>query len=140
MMLGEAGPSSKRIKTVENDDGIVKQLFTLIVDDDPIVCKIHSSILNSVGFIAQVASNGKEAVDLFRSGVTFDIVFIDMDMPIMNGIEATKQLRAMGVTCKIVGVTSRDNEAKEAFLEAGLDFCHLKPLTVAKVTPFLELL
>ncbi|KAI9186325.1 hypothetical protein LWI28_016191 [Acer negundo] len=114
-----------------------KQVSALIVDDDRVIRKIHSTILRSLKVKSEMAVNGKEAVDLFRSGANFDIVFMDLEMPIMNGIEATKELRAMGVTCKIVGVTSRDNEVKEAFLEAGLDFCHLKPLTVAKVTPLL---
>ncbi|KAK3197885.1 hypothetical protein Dsin_021300 [Dipteronia sinensis] len=123
---------------LETNDETKKQVSALIVDDDHVIRKIHSMILRSLKVKSEMAVNGKEAVDLFRSGANFDIVFIDLEMPIMNGIEATKELRAMGVTCKIVGVTSRDNEAKEAFLEAGLDFCHLKPLTVAKVTPFLE--
>ncbi|KAH7571799.1 hypothetical protein JRO89_XS04G0144500 [Xanthoceras sorbifolium] len=52
---------------------------------------------------------------------------------------ATKELRDMGVTSKIVGVNSCDTDAeKKAFIEAGLDFCLLKPLNEAKATPFLE--
>ncbi|TXG65813.1 hypothetical protein EZV62_007088 [Acer yangbiense] len=69
----------------------------------------------------------------------FDIVFMDLGMPIMNGIEATKELRAMGVVCKIVGVTSCENtDEKEAFKQAGLDILHEKPLTLAKVNSILE--
>ncbi|KAL5770493.1 hypothetical protein ACOSP7_014647 [Xanthoceras sorbifolium] len=141
MYLGEAGSSSNRMKSVEekNDEPIRKTLSALIVDDDALIRKVHLTILKSLGFVAQVASNGKEAVDVFRSGANFDIVFIDMDMPIMNGIEATKELRDMGVTSKIVGVNSCDTDAeKKAFIEAGLDFCLLKPLNEAKATPFLE--
>ncbi|KAK0601455.1 hypothetical protein LWI29_024413 [Acer saccharum] len=123
---------------LEANDETKKQVSALIVDDDRVIRKIHSMILRSLKVKSEMAVNGKEAVDLFRSGANFDIVFMDLEMPIMNGIEATKELRAMGVTCKIVGVTSRDKEVKEAFLEAGLDFCHLKPLTVAKVTSLLE--
>ncbi|TXG66660.1 hypothetical protein EZV62_007935 [Acer yangbiense] len=52
---------------------------------------------------------------------------------------ATKELRAMGVVCKIVGATSCENAAeKEAFKQAGLDILHEKPLTLAKVNSILE--
>ncbi|KAH7571800.1 hypothetical protein JRO89_XS04G0144600 [Xanthoceras sorbifolium] len=141
MYLGEAGSSSNRMKSVEekNDEPIRKTLSALIVDDDALIRKVHLTILKSLGFVAQVASNGKEAVDVFRSGANFDIVFIDMDMPIMNGIETTKALRAMGVNCKIVAVTSRGTDVEmEDFVQAGVDFFHVKPLTVAKVIPFVE--
>ncbi|KAH7571801.1 hypothetical protein JRO89_XS04G0145000 [Xanthoceras sorbifolium] len=128
MYLGEAGSSSKKMKTVEekNHKPIRKKLSALVVDDDPLIRKVHSAILKSLGFIAQLASNGKEAVDVFRHGANFDIVFIDMDMPIMNGIEVQQQRRyetCMGVTCKIVAVTSRGTDVEmEDFVQAGADF------------------
>ncbi|KAK2652278.1 hypothetical protein Ddye_012134 [Dipteronia dyeriana] len=51
---------------------------------------------------------------------------------------ATKELRAMGVVCKIVGVTSCENTAKkEAFKHAGLDILHERPLSLAKVNSIL---
>ncbi|KAK2638669.1 hypothetical protein Ddye_026464 [Dipteronia dyeriana] len=130
MSLGDKGSSSK---------GIEKPFTALIVDDNSLMLKMHESILKSIGITTQVAHNGKEAVDIFHSGANFDIVFMDMEMPIMNGIEATKELRAMGVVCKIVGVTSCENAAeKEAFKQAGLDILHEKPLTLAKVNSILE--
>ncbi|KAK0594566.1 hypothetical protein LWI29_026287 [Acer saccharum] len=130
MSHGGEGSSSK---------GTEKPFTALIVDDNFLMHKMHESILKSIGITTQIAHNGKEAIDIFRSGANFDIVFMDMEMPIMNGIEATKEPRAMGVVCKIVGVTSCENtDEKEAFKQAGLDILHEKPLTLAKVNSILE--
>ncbi|MED6132987.1 hypothetical protein PIB30_024064 [Stylosanthes scabra] len=53
---------------------------------------IHGKMLNSVGIKNQVVQNGKEAIDLHLSGQTFDLILIDMDMPIMNGIQTSRAI------------------------------------------------
>ncbi|XP_031282593.1 two-component response regulator 24-like [Pistacia vera] len=119
--------------------GNVSRISALIVDDDPVIRKLHSAMLKSLGIQFQLAVNGKEAVDLYRSGANIHIVFMDMEMPVMNGMEATKELRAMGVSSIIVGVSSRcSDEEREEFISAGLDHCYAKPLTVAKIKSLLE--
>ncbi|ESR33569.1 hypothetical protein WN944_026147 [Citrus x changshan-huyou] len=139
MMLGEGESSSKKAKIMENPSAKNLRLFALVVDDDCFIRTIHSMALKSLGFKVEVAENGKEAVDLFRSGAKFDIVFIDKEMPVMNGIEATREIRSMGIKIKIVGVTSLNSEAeREAFMQAGLDLCHTKPLSVDKILPLME--
>ena len=47
---------------------------------------------------SQVASNGVEAVKAIREGRQFDVVLMDMMMPVMNGVESTREIRAMGFT------------------------------------------
>ena len=78
MSHGDEGSSSK---------GTEKPFTALIVDDNFLMRKMHESILKSIGITTQIAHNGKEAIDIFSSGANFDIVFMDMEMPIMNGIE-----------------------------------------------------
>lgn len=63
------------------------QLTALVVDDNILNQKIHQKLLNRVGVNTHVAGNGKEAVDIHCSGQRFDLILMDMDMPIMNGIE-----------------------------------------------------
>ncbi|KAH9794322.1 two-component response regulator ARR22 [Citrus sinensis] len=139
MIGAEGASSSKKARISENPVSKNRPYFALVVDDDPMIRRIHSMILKSVGFKVEVAENGKEAVDLFRTGAKFHIVFIDMEMPVMDGIEATKAMRAMKVESKIVGVTSRNSETeREVFMQAGLDLCYTKPLTMAKIVPLLE--
>lgn len=88
MMLEEGASSSNKGKIEEQKPSPKNMLLSaLVVDDDPIIRKIHSVILKSLGFKVELAENGKEAVDLFCSGANFHIIFIDMEMPVMNGIE-----------------------------------------------------
>lgn len=63
------------------------QLTALIVDDNIINRKIHQKMLNGFGVKSQCVENGKEAVDIHLYGKKFDLIIMDMDMPIMNGIE-----------------------------------------------------
>ncbi|KAK8620289.1 hypothetical protein V6N13_066769 [Hibiscus sabdariffa] len=106
-----------------------KNLSVLVVDDDPLIRMLHDNYLKHFGLKSHV-ENGKEAVELFQLGTYFNLILMDNEMPIMNGVEATKVLRDMGSTSMIVGVTSRGSPSEmQTFMEAGLDFCFEKPLT-----------
>lgn len=65
----------------------VNQISALVVDDDRVIRTLHAAMLKALGVKVHLAVNGKEAVDLFRSGVNIHIVFMDLEMPVMNGIE-----------------------------------------------------
>ncbi|KAF8039273.1 hypothetical protein BT93_B1719 [Corymbia citriodora subsp. variegata] len=120
---------------------VKKKLSVLIVDDNSMIRTIHTILVNRMGMEveSQVAENGKVAVDLFRSGKSFDVVLMDWEMPVMNGIEATKELRNMGVSSTIVGVTSHSMDTeKDAFMAAGLDDCYGKPLSIKILKDILQ--
>ncbi|XP_030513441.1 two-component response regulator 24-like [Rhodamnia argentea] len=145
-----ASPSMRWIDDGCNVDGgnpglTREKLFVLVVADDALVRKVHEKLVSKLKVAKQVqtqtAANRKEALDLHLSGSSFDIILMDMQMPIMDGPEATKELRAMGVESMIVGVTSVDATAdKEAIVEAGLDECLAKPLTAEKIKYLVETL
>lgn len=63
------------------------KITALVVDDNMVVRAIHHRLLQDLGIENQVAVNGKEAVDVHSSGQYFDLILMDMDMPVMNGIE-----------------------------------------------------
>jgi PleD family two-component response regulator len=89
---GASSLKSEKIIETGNGDGTnnlatEKKYYVLVVDDDTVIRKIHSMILSKFPVEIQVAKNGKEAVDLFRSGAFFDLVLMDFEMPIMNGFE-----------------------------------------------------
>jgi two-component system chemotaxis response regulator CheB len=67
----------------------------LVVDDSPLMCKILTNILNCDPeiIVSAIATNGKEAVDLVPL-VKPDVITMDIDMPVMDGLEATKQIMA----------------------------------------------
>ncbi|KAL1350123.1 hypothetical protein HN51_014273 [Arachis hypogaea] len=115
------------------------QLRALVVDDNMINRKIHQKMLNGLGVECMGVANGKEAVDVHCYGQSFDLILMDKDMPIMNGIEATKKLRSMGICSMIVGVSSRSMEVEiREFMEAGLNDYHEKPLTTAKLASIIH--
>lgn len=70
----------------------------MIVDDNPINCEIASEILRRAGFEADVAENGKVAVDMIaaENADEYSAVLMDIMMPVMDGFEATKSIRALG--------------------------------------------
>ncbi|OIW11239.1 hypothetical protein TanjilG_28330 [Lupinus angustifolius] len=118
---------------------LATNLTALVVDDNIINRKIHQKLLKNAGLKNQGVGNGKEAVDIHCYGQSFDLILMDMDMPIMNGIEATKKLRSMGICSMIVGVSSRSMESEiQQFMEAGLDDYQVKPLTITKLSSILH--
>ncbi|CAN1269967.1 Two-component response regulator 24 [Linum perenne] len=116
----------------------------LLVDDDTIAKLLHPKLLEKVGILYhKIASDGQEAVDLVASlGVEyFDVILMDIDMPIMNGIVATKELRDMGVRNTIVGLSSRPRTEEMVMetMESGIwDDYVVKPLTRDKIISIVE--
>ncbi|KAE8708120.1 putative Response regulator 24 [Hibiscus syriacus] len=110
------------------------KMTALVVDDNMVNRTIHHQLLDNLGIENVAVGNGKEAVDIHCSGKAFDLILMDMDMPIMNGIEATRKLREMGIRSMIAGVSTRSMEQEiREFIEAGLDDYQEKPLTVSKL-------
>ncbi|KAL0485130.1 hybrid signal transduction histidine kinase dhkK [Acrasis kona] len=70
------------------------QIKVLVVDDNHINQKILCRLLQKNGYYCEVASDGLEAVQLI-AGSQFDVVLMDIEMPVLNGIEATKRVRQM---------------------------------------------
>jgi len=62
-------------------------------------------VLQTLNLHCEEAENGKVAVDYFKQGRIYDLVFMDKEMPVMDGHEATRQLRSMGVKTLIVALT-----------------------------------
>ncbi|KAF3341197.1 Two-component response regulator ARR22 [Carex littledalei] len=100
----------------------------LIVDDDSVIRGVHKMLLaRFAGFQITEAENGKVAVDHFSDGNEFDLVLMDKEMPEMDGVKATRALKSMGATGKIVAITA-DESSMEAFMDAGADKFMTKPI------------
>jgi CheY-like chemotaxis protein len=104
----------------------------LIVDDDPTIRKLIATTLEDVsGYRLQEASNGLEAVER-AIDVRPQIVFLDIDMPRVNGIEACRRLRSDPATASatIVMLTGDSNDAAERSAHAaGADLFLTKPFS-----------
>ena len=85
-------------------------------------------MLEKTGIEVTVANDGKEAVEKARS-MSFDLIFMDIQMPNMNGYEATKVIRKQGVTIPIIALTANAMKGDdEKCLEAGCDDYMAKPV------------
>lgn len=72
-----------------------QQTEFLLVDDNPINLKILSSYLHKLGLAYQTATNGREALDVYkRDPAQCKCIFMDISMPVMDGFEATRLIRA----------------------------------------------
>lgn len=85
-MAFEAGSSNAR-NTLTSE--MIIEKVALIVDDDRIIHTMHKILLSRFGYKTFVAENGKQAVDLFKSGARFDLITMDFHMPIMDGVEVS---------------------------------------------------
>lgn len=73
----------------------MEPLNILIVDDEPVNLEVAGLILRAVGHTVSTAANGREALDACLSGTArFDLIVMDLIMPVMSGEEAIRQLRA----------------------------------------------
>ena len=93
----------------------------LLVEDDEMIARMISLRLEMVGHKMQIAPNGQEGIDHVRSGA-FDLVLMDMHMPVMDGHEAVRRLRDEGYTGIIIAVTASamSSESRKA-IESGSD-------------------
>ncbi|MEM1433124.1 MAG: ATP-binding protein [Pseudomonadota bacterium] len=105
----------------------------LVVEDNPINQKVASRLLERLGCDVTLAANGAEAVDLWRRD-TFDLIFMDCQMPVMDGFAATRLIRELEqsnarTTTPIVAMTANVLEAdRQACLSAGMNDHAPKPI------------
>lgn len=105
-------------------------LRILVAEDNPTNRIVITKLLERMGHAVQIVENGAKAVETLRKD-RFDIVFMDLNMPVMGGLEATRICRseeAGGSRMTIVALTADATSAtKNACLEAGMDACMTKP-------------
>jgi PAS domain S-box-containing protein len=104
-------------------------LKILFVEDKPITQKVVKLQLNDMGHEVTIASNGKEAIEKFIPGL-FDIVLMDIQMPVMDGLSATKELKnKYSGMCPVVGLSANVFEGdREKYMGMGFDEYITKPM------------
>jgi len=111
----------------------------LIVEDDLAISHLYAQILETMGFQAIKANNGKEAVDLYKSlSVKPDIVLMDHRMPVKNGIEATKEILEIDNHSKIIFL-SADSSVENDALSIGAKRFVEKPFSIKDLIQNIEI-
>jgi CheY-like chemotaxis protein len=102
----------------------------LLAEDNPINAMLARTLLRREGAEVEHVENGEAALQALMHGA-FDIVLMDVRMPGMGGLEATRALRARGVTTPVVALTANAFEDdRRACLDAGMDDFLVKPLSL----------
>jgi len=101
----------------------------LVVDDDPVIGQSFDRVLSGKGYAVITASNGEEALRKLKDE-SYDVVFADIKMPGMNGLEVAERIKASQPWLPVVIVTGYGTEANETRAEAaGVSAFLRKPLT-----------
>ncbi|HNH23361.1 MAG TPA: ATP-binding protein, partial [Accumulibacter sp.] len=109
----------------------------LVVDDQPLNREIVVELLGSVGIVPRLAENGREALAIVSAGrpEDFDLILMDIQMPVMDGVTATRRIRALPgfASLPIVAMTAHTMvHEKEIYLAAGMMNDHIgKPFSMA---------
>ncbi|MES2860799.1 MAG: ATP-binding protein [Pseudomonadota bacterium] len=122
------------------DVGEGDSLNVLVVEDHPVNRMILEAWLGSAGHTTSTAENGQIAVDM-ASSQRFDLIIMDVNMPVMDGLSATRLIRARGAntdTPLAVLSASARTEDHEAGLEAGADAYLNKPIDFAALAQLMQ--
>ncbi len=128
-------------QTKEDQSAEAGDFHLLLVEDNELNAEIAQMLLEDKGFMITLVTDGQQAVDAFAENPpgTFDAVLMDIMMPVLDGLEATKRIRAMeredARTIPIIAMTANafDEDVKKC-MEAGMDAHLSKPLQIDQVT------
>lgn len=113
----------------------------LVVEDNVVNQKVIAGILKPMGISVRIANNGAIALKILEESEPFDLIFMDVNMPVMDGIETTKRIRAQSKykNLPILALTADVfNANKEECLNAGMDDFVSKPFTAKVIAAAIE--
>lgn len=114
--------------TLDTNPAIFTNKRVLLVEDNPVNRKVAARLLEKAGLQVEFAENGLEAVQKATAN-TYDLILMDCQMPVMDGYEATRLLRARGVRTPIIALTANALSGdREQCLACGMDDFLAKPV------------
>jgi len=137
----DIGGETKMMTQYSVKEDLKHSVRILLAEDNPVNQKLAKLMLTKAGYHVEIAGTGLEAVDKFSSSPTdFDIIFMDIQMPEMDGIEATKEIRKRGyAVIPIIALTAHAMKGdREKCIEAGMDDYITKPVKRENIFEILE--
>jgi CheY-like chemotaxis protein len=108
----------------------------LLIEDDAIVRVVHANFLEGLGCLVDIVVNGKEA--LARLNQCYDLIFMDMGLPDILGVDVTKKFKIHQPNIPIIALTGYSSESsKQEFLRAGIDEIMIKPVFIEQLEKIL---
>ncbi|MEO8205941.1 MAG: ATP-binding protein, partial [Chthoniobacterales bacterium] len=129
--------------TKNNDPCLNPDLRIMVAEDDKISAKLMLTVLKRLGYDAITVQNGKEALDYYREHHP-DVIFMDMQMPEMDGVTATREIRKLETVAGtprvcIAALTANALDIeKDKCLDAGMDDYLTKPINKERLLQFLQ--
>ena len=125
-----------------SEQAVLPPMRILLAEDNELNQEIALGVLETMGLTATIANNGAEAVELWQEQ-DFDLILMDIQMPVMDGLTATERIRGSirprSVTVPIIAMTANAMLGdKEKSLEAGMNDHITKPLDMAELRATLE--
>ncbi len=141
-MTGVAADPASRVREKKLDSSMAAShpLRILLAEDNTVNQKVQLLMLSRLGYTADLAVNGLRAVEAVEK-TCYDVVLMDVQMPEMNGIEATRIVRQkLGDNCPtILALTAEDLASEnEGFLDIGFDGYLRKPLQASMLQNLLK--
>jgi len=117
----------------------IKKIKILIAEDNELSEKLLAVAIKNYASEILIARDGKEAVELFIANPDIDLILMDIQMPELNGYEATKQIKAMNSKVIIIAQTAHGfNSDKQAAFDAGCDEYISKPIDLIELKILME--
>jgi len=137
LSIDEVYESFAEVETQVAKDWTFPQCRALVVDDGPENRELLSVVLGELGIDIETAENGKEGFDAAMKG-GFDIVLMDIQMPVMDGYEAVAAMRGSGIELPIIALTANAMKGYEQkVLNAGFSHYMTKPIDLDLLTSVL---
>ena len=142
MEMGPAAPESKLLATTETIRKARGSLRVLVAEDNLVNQRLALRLLEKSGDTVVLANNGREAIDCLSKGA-FDVVLMDLQMPVLDGIEATAVIRdqekTTGLHVHIIALTAHAMKGDgERCLNAGMDGYLAKPIQSKRLYELLD--
>ena len=113
-------------------------LKILIVEDNKINQMVTKKLLDKSEHSCKIAENGLEAIDLVKKH-KFDLILMDIHMPVLNGFDASKKIRELGVLTPIIALTASDkNEIINEMAINGINDVLVKPFEIKDLQIIIE--
>ncbi|MCR4627613.1 MAG: response regulator [Treponema sp.] len=134
----KAGTAKENQSAAASEQAVVHGLSILVAEDHPVNRKLIVAFLNKLGAKVTEAVDGNEAVKIYKTNSDIDMIFMDIQMPVKDGIQATDEIRSLGYRGIIIACTANnDFSTVDEYEKHGFNDTLIKPFKSSKIREIL---